>query len=525
MNPFSAVARLNRFLSVESATTLGENLIGLEKEALRVRPDGHISQTSHPEALGSPLTHPWITTDYSEALLELITPPQANGSSTLSFLDNLHRFVYSKLNQEYLWSASLPCILDPEKDIPVARYGTSNAGQMKHIYRIGLGYRYGRVMQVISGIHFNFSCGEKTWDALKRLQNNNQPHQHFVSDQYMGMIRNLQRTGWLIPYLFGASPAICASFFADRSSKLPLLDASTRYAPFATSLRLSDIGYTNSKEESYGFKANYNSLDSYIQSLEWAISSPSPHFEDIGIKVNNHYRQLNGNHLQIENEYYSTVRPKPIAVGDERPAVALKRRGIRYVELRSLDLNPFEPVGIDDQQLLFLEAFMLFCLFADSPLIDKYESAIIDENLLSIAKEGRKPGLKLHTPQGDRLFTDWAEEILEGVRPFSVLLSQIKQEPYHEALDAQLEKIQNPDLTPSAKVLAEMRQNGETFHSFAERYSLKYRDFFIEHPLPKMLQEEYEEIAKESRVKQKAIEASDKQTLDDYIATYYRQRA
>ena len=149
--------RLTRLFNADPQVLLKGRLMGLEREALRVAPDGYISQVPHPAALGSALTHPLITTDYSEALLEFITPPLPDAEATLQGLDEIHRFVYPRIGDELLWSASMPCILAGEASIPIADYGRSNRGQMKHVYRRGLAWRYGRIMQVIAGIHFNFS--------------------------------------------------------------------------------------------------------------------------------------------------------------------------------------------------------------------------------------------------------------------------------------------------------------------------------------------------------------------------------
>jgi glutamate--cysteine ligase len=361
--------------------------VGLEKESLRVARSGGIATTPHPAALGSALTHPWITTDYSEALLEFVTPPFEEFSEALRCLRGLHRYVHERLGEEILWATSMPCILAGEKSIPIARYGSSNLGRMKHVYRVGLGYRYGRVMQVIAGVHFNFSLHEAFWPMYRDLLGGEELRA-FRDAHYMGMVRNLQRYGWLIPYLFGASPAVCKSFFTDKEPDLLVFDDTTYYEPFATSLRMGDIGYQNRKEEGMGVKACYDSLHDYVHSLACATMTPCPVWERIGVKVEGEYRQLNANQLQIENEYYSSVRPKEIPQGMETPSRALLERGIRYVELRSLDVNAYHPLGIDEDQVRFLHLFMLYCLLRNSSLIDAEERREIDRNLLWVAHRG-----------------------------------------------------------------------------------------------------------------------------------------
>ena len=350
---------------------LNDRLIGVEKESLRVSPEGRISQLEHPVSLGSALANPYITTDYSEALLEFITPPSEHIESALDFLRDSQAYVYQKLQQdEILWATSMPCVVAGESSIPIAKYGSSNAGQMKSVYRRGLGHRYGRAMQVIAGVHFNYSLPESFWPIYKELLEENELSlKDFQSEQYFCLVRNLQRYGWLIPYLFGASPAVCKSFLGGAKTNLQDFNENTYYEPYATSLRMGDIGYQNNKENETGVKACYRSLDSYVQTLQCAIETPFPEYEKIGVKVNGKYQQLNANLLQIENEYYSTVRPKQITQGNEKPIIALKKRGVQYVELRSLDVNAFDPLGINETQLRFIEIFMLFCLLSESDQI------------------------------------------------------------------------------------------------------------------------------------------------------------
>jgi len=302
--------RVAWLLNADQRSVLDGRLLGLEREALRMAPEGSISQNPHPVVLGSALTHPYITTDYSEALLEFITPPLPSADQALRFLDDCHRFVYRFIGDELLWAASMPCILAGEASIPIAEYGRSNLGFMKHVYRRGLAWRYGRIMQVIAGIHFNFSLPDEFWMAFRDQEGDRRSLADFRSESYFGLIRNLQRFGWLILYLFGASPAVCKSFLDGKSTTLPAFDEHTCYGPYATSLRMSNIGYTNRTEKKSGVNVCYNSLAEYIASLTQATATPWLPYEKIGVKVDGEYRQLNANILQIENEYYTSMRPK-----------------------------------------------------------------------------------------------------------------------------------------------------------------------------------------------------------------------
>ncbi len=501
--------------------------IGVEKECLRVSPDGSISQLAHPASLGAALTNPYITTDYSEALLEFITPPFEHIESVLDFLRDSQTYVYNKLQQdEILWATSMPCVMAGESDIPIADYGVSNAGQMKSVYRRGLGHRYGRAMQVIAGVHFNYSLPESFWPIYKTLLNETTLNlKDFQSVQYFSLIRNLQRYGWLIPYLFGASPAVCKSFLGGVSSNLESFDDYTYYGPYATSLRMGDIGYQNNKESETGVKACYKNVDTYVKSLQSAIKTPHSRYEKIGVKKDGKYLQLNANILQIENEYYSTVRPKQIVQGNEKPTIALQKRGVRYVELRSLDVNAFDPLGINETQLRFIEIFMLFCLLDESHDICSNERDEIDENELLVAHRGRDPKLKL-LRNGVRCgLKDWANDLLNGMQSVAELLDQHKEAtPYQDALQLQREKVIDAELTPSARMLNEMRETNETFYRFAERMSLKHNQYFKKLNLSDECRQFFDNAAQESIEKQLKIEATDELDFDAFLQAYFSQK-
>ncbi|MFD2113138.1 glutamate--cysteine ligase [Thiorhodococcus fuscus] len=512
--------RVEGLWAAGAAPILGENRIGLEKEGLRVCASGKIARTPHPLALGSALTHPYITTDFSESLLELITPALTDPGAVLDFLEDVHRFVYGHLGEELLWSTSMPCVLEGARSIPLARYGTSNAGTMKTVYRRGLGNRYGRVMQVIAGVHFNFSFADAFWDLYREQEGGGDDPMAFRSDAQMGMLRNLQRLGWLVPYLFGASPAVCASFVQGHSTDLEPFDSSTLYYPYATSLRMGDIGYQNKQEEGTGLKACYDSLDSYVRSLTWAIRTPCPKYEEIGVKVGERYEQLNANVLQIENEYYSTVRPKQLTEWMEKPTQALRRRGILYVELRSSDVNPFEPLGVERDQLLFLETLMLYCLLCESPRIVTAEREHIDANLVRTAHRGREPGLMLFRDRQGVPLRVWADEVLGRMTAVAELLDGGSGGPHARSLACQRERIAYPDLTPSARLLDMMRERREGFFAISRRLSEEHRARFRAQPPSEARRVLFEQLARESIQRQSEIEAADDRSFDDFLREY-----
>ena len=520
-----AKQKLSALIAAGGPALLKGGQTGLEKESLRVAPDGSIAQTPHPAALGSALTHPWITTDYSEALLEFITPPLDSAAAALANLRDLQHFVYLQLEGELLWSSSMPCVVAGGSSIPIAKYGTSNSGLMKTVYRRGLGYRYGRVMQVIAGVHYNYSFSNAFWMAYQQLEGDSQPLQAFVSEQYFALIRNLQRFGWLIPYLFGASPAVCKSFLAGKQTTLQEFNENTFYSPHATSLRMCDIGYQNSLENEVGFKANYDGLDAYVASLTWAIEAPSPRFEEIGVKVDGIYRQLNANMLQIENEYYSSVRPKQVPEFNEKPTLALQRRGVRYVELRSLDINIFDPLGISETQCRFIETFMAFCLLQDSPVISSQERQEIDYNLDAVAYRGRKPGLTLQHNGATVGLQQWAGTLCEAMAAFADTLDRDEDgTPYRQALQAQQAAVADPDKTLSAQVLAGMREHNMGYYHFAQRMSQQHQQYFLDRDYDAVQFEAYGKIVKQSLQKQRAMEASNGESFDDFLQNYFAQR-
>ena len=252
--------RLSVLASGPQRDALTTGLRGIERESLRVTPDGQLAMTPHPHALGSALTHPSLTTDYSEALIELITPAEHDAAITLDKLDELHRFVYAKLGGEILWNNSMPGLLpDTDDGIPIAQYGASNIGKLKYVYRVGLALRYGRTMQTIAGIHYNYSLNEEVWRLLHADQQSTASAVDFQSERYLALIRNFRRTNWLLMYLFGASPALDRRFLRDRKHTLETFDADTLYRPYATSLRMSDLGYSNTTAQA-ALHADYDTL-------------------------------------------------------------------------------------------------------------------------------------------------------------------------------------------------------------------------------------------------------------------------
>lgn len=520
-------ARLSAFAQPQANQTLNGILRGLEKESLRVTPEGELAQTDHPAALGSALTHPHITTDYSEALLEFITQPFDDIAPLLTQLDDIHRFTYQQLasTRERLWPASMPCHLGGDDQIPVARYGSSNSGTMKTIYRVGLGHRYGRSMQTIAGIHYNFSLPDSFWLALQAQEGNSQALCDYKTERYFGLIRNFRRHFWLLVYLFGAAPAVSRCFVQDRPHRLQGFSAvpDTLYLPYATSLRMGDLGYQSDAQKA--LLVDYNDLPSYLKTLCGAITQSHPEYEAFGVKDSQgNYQQLNTSLLQIENEFYSSIRPKRTTRRGETALQALRLRGVEYVEVRCIDLNPYEPLGITAAQMRVMDAFLLYCILQDSPHTSAQEYLQAQENQQRIVNTGRQPGLMLQRGAGEVAMRDWAEEILQGSLQCAALLDQAKGgSHYHTAVQAQFAKLADAELTPSAQLLRDMAARQQSFYAHTLALAEQHRAYFGDRPLAATTQAEFTAMSANSIAEQQALEAADAPAFDSYLASYYDQ--
>lgn len=514
---------INKILTLLSAHPKLKALLslrrGIEKEGLRTDANGHISQEPHPKGLGSTLTHEHITTDYSESLLEFITPVFSSAQEALCFLEVAHRFSYANMGSELIWPNSMPCLLENELSIPIANYGSSNVGKLKQVYRHGLWHRYGRVMQCIAGIHYNFSLPDTLIDVLFNQQSEYTNKQEFVSSLYFGLIRNFRRYTWLLHYLFGASPALSKSGFDKPDERLQALHQDTSYMPYATSLRMSDLGYHNNAQSH--LDVCYNHLDSYIKTLSQAMKQPYSAYEEIGLMdEKGEYKQLNTNLLQIENEYYSDIRPKRVAHSGEKPLEALAKRGVEYVEIRSTDLNPFLPLGINTQQVCFLDTFLLFCALKDSPKMSPKECEQVKENRKAAVMYGRDRNLELKTEDSSKNLRQWGLELVEELTPIAKLLDQSQStNQFLPALKQQKLKILDDTLTPSAQVLHTLKEKELEFSELTLQQAKQHKKELSE-PLGAELKESWKSMAKASLEKQTQIERSDEISFKEYLARY-----
>lgn len=499
---------------------------GIERETLRIKPDGRLSQSDHPVALGSALTHPLITTDFSESLLEFITPAQTSIEVTIAQLADIHKFALSQLGQEQLGSGSMPCFIEHQDEIRLAYYGTSNVGRMKTVYRQGLKNRYGSMMQAISGVHFNFSIPTEFWQHYQQMLGDQSDLADFISAQYLGLIRNYKRYVWLIVYLFGASPALCKSFLQGRQSKYAFeqFGKGTLYLPYATSLRMSDLGYTNSAQSA--LNVSYNNLPDYIKGLQQAITTPSAEYQGIGVKVDGSYQQLNTNILQIENEFYSTIRPKRTTQSGERPTCALAKRGVEYIEVRALDVNPFSAVGISAEQMRFLDLFLLYCLLEQSPSMSAEEQEIADQNLRKVVTDGRRLNLELQDGPTPRLMQDWAEQLFAELMPLAHWLDgAYGGEEYQRVLKQFYLSLLDPAKTFSGQVFSQLKASQADNSQFSLALTVKHQQELTAAAYQFYSEADFQRMAVESLAAQAQIEQADSVSFDSYLEQYFVENA
>ncbi|MBO1255993.1 glutamate--cysteine ligase [Alteromonas sp. 5E99-2] len=514
---------LNRLAAVESEPNALMGIQhGVERETLKINETGAMSVSPHPEILGSALTHESITTDFSESLLEFITPPEKSITKSMNQLADIHKFV-SESCEERLWPLSMPCFIKDEHDIPLAYYGESNSGKMKRVYRVGLKNRYGSMMQVISGVHFNFSFPAEFWE--KRAEMEGQEFStDFQSEQYFSLLRNYRRYSWLIPYLYGSSPAICDSFIKDKEVNLPFekVGDGSLYLPYATSLRLSDLGYTNVDQSK--MHICYNSLDSYVDLLRNAMNTPSELYSKFNAGENGHWQQLSKNILQIENELYSSVRPKQPTLPLEKPTDALVNRGVSYIEVRALDVNPYSPYGISEEQFYFLDVFLLTCALKPSQKLDAGGVQEAQANFKSIVLEGRRPSLILQRDGQSVSMQAWASQLFDEFRHAANALDKANgTNKYTQAVEREWEKILDPNLTFSGRWLNELLEKNKDNAVLGLEKAEQYHKEMMQHNYVHTDDAAFRQQAVTSLEQQKQKDNVEDVPFEEFIARYFSQ--
>ena len=507
------------------ASLLKGMLRGIERESLRMQSNGFLSQKNHPKALGSALTHPHITTDYSEALMEFITTPQSTIAAALDELRDIHTVVHQHLEEgERLWPLSMPCMLDDnEENIQLAQYGTSNIGRFKTLYRRGLGVRYGRRMQTISGVHYNLSFPDQLFAELQQQESDQElkqlSAQDYRSHRYFGLIRNFIRLTPLVMYLLGASPSVCRCFLTGREHHLQPLVKGTLYLPEATALRMGRLGYQNSAQKELGI--HYNDLHDYLDGLQKAVHTPYPEFSALGLDdESGEPIQINDHVLQIENEYYSLVRPKQVPQAGETPSQALKNRGVGYVELRAVDVNPYSSIGIDEIAAGFLESLALYCLLSDSPELYADEQEQIDRNQTEVVNRGRAADVKIELGEKTMTFQAWAQQHLATIQQCATLLDQANQtQLYQDAIVVMQQRLADVENTLSAHVIEDTLKHGGTW-SFGSVMAQQHVQYYDQHVLNQERKQYFDELAQTSLQKQAELEQDNDMSFSQYLAKY-----
>jgi glutamate--cysteine ligase len=514
---------LHRYLQALSPTMLRGLRRGIEKEGLRVDADGRLSSAPHPEVLGAALTHPHITTDFSEAQLELITGVHTDIEGCLMELTELHQVVHRSIGNELLWCASLPCKLPADDEIPIARYGSSNTARLKEVYRKGLSHRYGRRMQVISGVHYNFSLPDAMWEALLEVGGEDVPARKFRDQSYLALIRNFRRHSWLLLLLLGASPAACGSFVQGRSHGLSAWDTGSVFAPFATSLRMGRLGYQSDAQASLA--VSFNDLGGYADALGTALRQPYPAYEAIGLRDDGEYRQLSTSLLQMENEFYGTIRPKRVTRPGERPLRALNERGIEYVEVRCLDLDLYSPIGIEADTIRLLDVFLLHCLLHESPPDSAREVAAMSGNQRLIAEAGRDPSVRLNRAGTQITPAEWGAELVRECEPIAAALDKAHGAADHSrVLQAAARALDDPSSLPSSRVLRETQErHGRSFPDFAMSLTRSHRATLAALPLEPGVEARYAALAARSIADRERIEAGDEEPFEAFRRRYLDQ--
>jgi glutamate--cysteine ligase len=490
---------------------------GIEKESLRVS-QSILSRKQHQQSMGSPLCHRYITTDFSEAQLELITPPLIDKKMGLNFLENIHHFVSHKIEDEIVWPFSMPPFIQSETEIPIASYGSSNLALFKTTYRNGLSHRYGRTMQAISGIHFNYSLPEQIWKS-SLFTEEKAVSKKLRANIYFRTLRNLHRMNWLILYLFGASPIVTKNFLSNKHRGFQKLDNYAYYLPYATSLRMSDLGYQNINQSDLAI--SLNSLQEYTLDLKQATATKCNDFQKIDKETTEDYPQINSNILQIEDEYYAVSRPKSNSVSNQRLTTKLNDTGVDYIELRSLDINPFQRIGIDLDTVHFLEVFFIYCTLSSSPPIKNGEIEEIKQNDLLVATRGREPGLNLSNNRTKISLKNWANQILDEMMSITGLLDN-KMTDFTRIIRKLSTQITDPEQTLSAMLLNKILTEKVDVQELGRALGNDYKNYYISMETSKnsdwsLLEKE----SADSKKRQTELEQASSQSFEDFVKEYF----
>lgn len=486
---------------------------GLEKEALRVQPNGRISMQAHPAALGSALKNPVITTDFSESLTEIITGVHDNIDAMLQELADTNTFLVQHCPEsEYLWAASMPPAIDDERNIPIAQYGSSHIAQMKHWYRVGLANRYGRIMQSIAGIHYNISFNPDLFLAIAQQQNQSfNSLQSAQSYFYMKLIRQFLAQDWLLILLFSAAPIAANTSISQPGDFFHRYNNDISIGPHATSLRLSPLGYQN--QEVHPGLIDHSSIENYAADLFHTTHTPSQYYNELPALFHPKAKQLNTNILQIDNEYYSNIRPKPKFISEQTPSLLLYQNGIEYIEIRLFDLNPYQPLGVTASQLAFTDVFCTHCLLQPEVTLTQDQ---IQSNRNTITKFGLDRNQTLHHEDQLKATPTVASDKLNQLLLTAQWMDQHTAQPtYTTAVLEQQQKIQDWDHFIAQRLL----EHKDDYHQHILSLSQSHHNYFQQRTLSPDTKNKLQAIANDSAQQQKELEANN---ANSSFADYYQ---
>jgi len=415
--------KLNRFLTKCN--------FGIEKENVRVDPSGYLAMTKHPDIFGDKLKNPYITTDFSESQVEMITPSLDTIEETYNFLDSLHDLVSLELKDEYLWPQSTPPSIPDEKDIPVSKFDETFEGSKAQKYRDYLSQKYGKQKQLLSGIHYNFSFKDEFLDLLYK-ESKESDFKLFKDEIYLKISRNFFKYRWILIYLFGANPGIHGTYSKKCVDLLDEVAPDSFSYPTGNSFRNGMCGYKNNEV----FNISYNSRKKYAEDIKKLVSQGK---------------------LISEKEYYSPIRLK--AKDNKNLLRSIEEDGIEYLEVRLLDLNPTVKTGISIDQLYFVHLFLLFCLFTDEDKLTAQDTWEGNKNHDLVAHYGRKVDLELFSNGKFKLLKDLGIEIISKIEKIVEDL-EISNLNYTNTLREALEAFYNTDLLISSKVEHGIREKG-----------------------------------------------------------------
>ncbi|MDA3731003.1 bifunctional glutamate--cysteine ligase GshA/glutathione synthetase GshB [Niameybacter massiliensis] len=412
---------------------------GVEREGLRCDDKGHLVYTPHPEVFGEKLLNPYITTDFSESQVELITPVFQSIDETYAFLEGLYDIVAMEIKDEYIWPQSMPCIIPEDNEIPLATFCECKPGQEAYNYRKKLLAKYGGKKQLLSGIHYNFSFDEELIKELYKKATTDKSYRAFRDELYLKVARNYLRYRWLLIYLLGSTSVIHESYVEECVKQLEEVNEESYSNKGALSYRNSECGYTNKVE----LFPNYDSVEKYIVSVkafieESLIESPKELYSQIRLKAHN-------NKVFLES---------------------LQEEGIAYLEYRSIDINPFDKAGIKKDDLYFMHLFNLFLLFKEeSEYVNWQEEAL--QNQRSIARFGQKNITLLKDGESIQKET-WGIEILEQIKEIDKVLD-LGQEVL---IDQMMIKIKDYRQTYAYQIIGAVKKKGyiEAHLDLAKQY-------------------------------------------------------